>query len=82
MAYCNFYCGAFTREDRMNMAVSQQKVFISHQATTMDVWDSSVAPSIFQGSLSKKKTMFCVDILQSTRTISQNQRPKIEASTF
>jgi hypothetical protein len=60
----------------MDMALSQLKVFIRHLATTMDVLDPSVVPNFFQGGLSRTKTMFWVDILQLTRTISQKQKQK------
>jgi hypothetical protein len=66
----------------MDIALCQQKVFIRHPATTMDVQDPSVTPSLFQDDLLSTKTMFCVDILQLTRTISQKQKPKSETSTF
>jgi hypothetical protein len=54
MTYCNFSCGAFTREDWMDMAVSQQKVFISHQTTPMDVLDPRVAPNLFRVTFKAK----------------------------
>lgn len=44
----NLCCGAFTREDWMDMDFSHQSVCISHPATTMDIQDASVSPSIFR----------------------------------
>jgi alpha-amylase/alpha-mannosidase (GH57 family) len=65
----------------MDMALSQLKVFISHLATTMDVLDPSVTSNLFQGGLSRTKTMFWVDILQLTRTWVGEMAQRLRALT-
>jgi hypothetical protein len=61
-AYCR---EASTREECLDMGLSQCKVFISWPATTLGIWDPSVAMSLSRDEiLSAKKpypglTYFC-----------------------
>lgn len=71
--FCKFIqitqcCGVFTRKDRLDMCLGEGKVFISWSLTTLGVRDPT-----FSGWALKHKTMFCIDIVCSTRMVSQKQ---------
>lgn len=61
------------------MGLSQWKVFISW-VTILGVWDRRVALSLSQGEILSTKTMFWLDIVQLTRTVSQKWNYKTQNS--
>lgn len=63
-------CRVFTREGCSDKGLSQYKVFISRQVTTLGIWRLS------QGEHLSRKTMSWVDTLQLTRAGSQKQNYK------
>lgn len=77
-------CRASTREDCLDIALSQQKAFISQLVTTLAALDPSVAPSFSQDELLSPKPTFWVYMLQLTRTVSQERTTdaKSKVSTF
>jgi hypothetical protein len=72
-------CGVFTREDCLDMDLSQWKVFISQLATTLGVWDPSVTLSLSRGEI-LNIALSWVDTLQLTRTLARSRI--VEASTY